>query len=91
MTLMRSPILETGLEPVRAVCGSRTNAYQPGMMYVKDRNPDSICDTALAFLVINSPYMLNHFGGTDKEPGIRLDALTFNSILRLGHCLCRGK
>lgn len=50
-------------------------------MYVKDRNPDSICDTALAFLIMNSPYMLNSFGGSNKEPGIRLDALTCNSIL----------
>jgi hypothetical protein len=35
----------------------------PGMMYVSDRSADSICDTALLFLVMNSEYMPNHLVG----------------------------
>jgi hypothetical protein len=31
------------------------------MMYVIDRKPVSICDTALAFFEMNSPYTLYHF------------------------------
>jgi hypothetical protein len=38
----------------------------PGMMYVNERSADSICDTALLFLVMNSEYIPSHFGGSDK-------------------------
>lgn len=37
--------------------------YVPGMMYVNDLRPDSICDTALEFLMMNSSYWPNHFTG----------------------------
>ena len=42
----------------------------PGMMYVSDRRAVSICDTAPAFLVINSPYTFSHFGASDRTSGI---------------------
>lgn len=40
-------------------------------MYVKERSADSIWDTALAFLVMNSPYIPSNFGGNDKAAGNR--------------------
>jgi hypothetical protein len=36
------------------------------MMYVSDRNADSIWDTALLFLVMKSEYMLSHLVGCDS-------------------------
>jgi hypothetical protein len=36
------------------------------MMYVNERSADSICDTALLFLAMNSEYIPSHFGGSDK-------------------------
>lgn len=36
------------------------------MMYVNDRSADSICDTALLFLVMNSEYMPSHLVGCDS-------------------------
>jgi len=33
-------------------------------MYVNDRNAPSTCPTAPAFLVMKSPYMFSHFGGS---------------------------
>lgn len=38
----------------------------PGMMYVSDRSADSICETALAFLVMKSEYMPSHRVGSDS-------------------------
>ena len=40
-------------------------------MYVKERSADSIWDTALAFLAMNSPYIPSNFGGNDKAAGNR--------------------
>jgi hypothetical protein len=40
----------------------------PGMMYVRDRSADSICETWLAFLVMKSSYMCSHLGGTASTP-----------------------
>lgn len=36
------------------------------MMYVSERSADSICDTALLFLVMKSEYMLSHLVGCDN-------------------------
>jgi hypothetical protein len=36
------------------------------MMYVSERSADSICDTALLFLVMKSEYMPSHLGGNDN-------------------------
>lgn len=36
------------------------------MMYVSDRSADSICDTALLFLVMKSEYMPSHWFGMDS-------------------------
>ena len=36
------------------------------MMYVSDRSADSIWDTALLFLVMNSEYMPSHLVGCDS-------------------------
>ena len=36
------------------------------MIYVSDRNADSICDTALLFLMMKSEYMLSHLVGCDS-------------------------
>lgn len=40
-------------------------------MYVSDRSADSICDTALLFLVMKSEYMPSHFGGMDSTSVVR--------------------
>jgi hypothetical protein len=40
------------------------------MIYVNDRSADSICETALEFLVMKSEYMLSHFGGSDKTSDV---------------------
>ena len=40
-------------------------------MYVRDRSADSICDTALLFLVMKSEYMPSHFGGMDSTSDVR--------------------
>lgn len=45
---------------------SSASRKRPGMMYVKDRRADSIWVTELWFLVMNSPYMLSHFGGSSR-------------------------
>lgn len=52
------------------------------MMYVSDRNVDSICDTALAFFVMKLPYKLNHSEGSDKATDIRCDACLDTLILQ---------
>lgn len=44
----------------------RRNQSAPGIMYVSDRNADSICDTALLFLVMKSEYMPSHLVGCDR-------------------------
>ena len=49
-------------------------------MYVKERSADSIWDTALAFLVMNSPYIPSNFGGNDKAAGNRWDACLYMLI-----------
>lgn len=50
---IRGNVLHRGISTV-----ATDKAYPlPGMIYVNDRKPDSICDTALAFFVTNSPYM----------------------------------
>lgn len=40
-------------------------------MYVNERNADSICDTALEFLVMKSEYMPSHFGGIESTSLVR--------------------
>lgn len=47
------------------------------MMYVKDRSADSICDTALEFLVIKSEYMPSHFGGNERTSVVRCVACLY--------------
>ena len=36
------------------------------MIYVRDLRPDSICDTALAFLAMNSSYLVKYLEGIAK-------------------------
>ncbi len=38
-----------------------------GMMYVRERSADSICDTWLAFFVTKSSYLCSHLGRSDKR------------------------
>lgn len=46
------------------------------MMYVSDRSADSICDTALLFLVMKSEYIPSHFGGSERtSPVFRVACL----------------
>lgn len=52
-------------------------------MYVKLRRPDSICATALEFLVMNSPYEPIHLDGSAKTLGILPEACRFVSMLAL--------
>lgn len=40
------------------------------MIYVKERNADSICDTALEFFVMNSEYIPTHCDGRDKTSAV---------------------
>lgn len=46
--------------------GVFTAICAPGMMYVSDRKADSICETALLFLVMNSEYMPRYCDGSDR-------------------------
>jgi hypothetical protein len=41
------------------------------MIYVNERKADSICDTALEFLVMKSEYIPSHFGGMDSTSLVR--------------------
>jgi hypothetical protein len=50
------------------------------MMYVSDRSADSICDTALLFLVMKSEYMPSHFGGIDSTSVVRCVACLYIGI-----------
>jgi hypothetical protein len=43
----------------------------PGMIYVKDRKADSICETELALAMTKSPYISTHFCGDGMFSGIR--------------------
>lgn len=46
-------------------------------MYVRDRSADSICDTELAFLAINAPYLfsnLDNLEGVWRASGRRAEA-----------------
>lgn len=47
------------------------------MMYVSDRSADSICDTALLFLVMNSEYMPSHSRGMDSTSVVRCVACLY--------------
>jgi hypothetical protein len=44
------------------------------MMYVSERKADSICDTALEFLMMNSSYWPSHLDGSDKAWAVEADA-----------------
>lgn len=50
----------------------------PGMIYVKLRSADSIWETALAFLMMKSPYMSSHFGGSDKASGAPFETCLYS-------------
>lgn len=60
--------------------------YAPGMMYVSERSADSICDTALLFLVMKSEYMLSHLVGCDST----LVALCVASLIIFAVASVRG-
>jgi hypothetical protein len=42
------------------------SVWAPGIMYVSDRSADSICETALLFLVMKSEYMPSHLVGCES-------------------------
>jgi hypothetical protein len=48
-------------------------------MYVKDLSADSICETALEFLMMKSPYAATHLGGRDKACTVVSDADLYSS------------
>jgi hypothetical protein len=52
----------------------------PGMMYVSDRSADSICDTALLFLVMKSEYMPSHCVGIDSTSVVRCVACLYIAV-----------
>lgn len=56
------------------------------MMYVSERSPDSICDTALAFFVIKSLYALIHRGGSDSAFDVAAPELLIASIVPIMVC-----
>jgi hypothetical protein len=51
----------------------------PGIIYVKDLRADSICETALEFLMMKSPYDATHLGGRDKACAVVSEADLYNS------------
>ena len=54
----------------------------PGMMYVSDRSADSICVTALLFLVMKSEYMPSHPAGIDSTAPVFCVACLYMVQLR---------
>jgi hypothetical protein len=44
------------------------------MMYVSDRTADSICDTALEFLMMKSSYLPSHLAGNANACSVDDDA-----------------
>jgi hypothetical protein len=48
---------------------SSASRNRPGMIYVRERKADSICVTEDWFLVMKSPYIWSHFGGSAKALG----------------------
>jgi hypothetical protein len=59
-------------------------------MYVSDRSADSICDTALLFLVMKSEYMPSHRGGIDSTSVVRCVACLYILIgAPIGADCCR--
>ena len=61
------------------------------MIYVRERNADSICVTELWFLVMKSPYMFIHFGGKDSALGTCRLAILSESIMVLAMRDCTAK
>ncbi|KAF2002985.1 hypothetical protein P154DRAFT_107883 [Amniculicola lignicola CBS 123094] len=49
-------------------------------MYVNDLSADSICDTALAFLVMKSEYIPIHLGGSDRTSVVRWVACLYIAV-----------
>jgi hypothetical protein len=67
---LNRPVSRQLAVPARRPLESRgRHRVAPGMIYVKLRRPDSICDTALAFLTMKSAYMSSHFGGKARVSG----------------------
>jgi hypothetical protein len=60
------------------------------MMYVSERNADSICDTALAFLVMKSEYIPSHFGGMDRASLVRCVACLYIVLTPMDEWAYRG-
>jgi len=58
----------------------------PGMMYVKERSADSICDTALLFLVMNSEYIPSHSCGSDKTAVVFWVACLYMVVAPMDGC-----
>jgi hypothetical protein len=54
--------------------------YTPGIIYVSDRSADSICDTALLFLVMKSEYMPSHSLGMDSTSVVRCVACLYIAV-----------
>lgn len=59
------------------IANAATLECVPGIMYVRDRSADSICDTALLFLVMKSEYIPIHFGGSDRTSPVRCVACLY--------------
>ena len=57
------------IEECRLSDANSASRNRPGMIYVSDRNADSICVTELWFFVMKSAYMLSHLGGNASGLG----------------------
>jgi hypothetical protein len=53
------------------------------MIYVRERKADSICVTEDWFLVMKSPYIWSHFGGSEKALGTCRGRILRRSMLVL--------
>lgn len=61
------------------------------MIYVSDRSADSICDTALLFLVMKSEYMPSHRGGIESTSPVFCVACLYIVVGPRSQGLSRGR
>jgi hypothetical protein len=90
-TLMRFRIPGIVLSVVSTVAERRCiETCAPGMIYVSERSADSICVTALLFLVMKSEYMLSHLGGSDSTSPVFCVACLYIAAIASASALRSG-
>ena len=79
---MRFQTLGSGLCIISKMHACARRDTLPGIMYVSDRSADSICVTALLFLVMKSEYMPSHCDGMDSTSPVFCVACLYMSCSR---------